>query len=149
MVARYLVFLLLLLGPTASQVSEAASVEISGELDFISSHSQMFRTEGREDSSVTAAATSEIGLLCIGLIRFYQSFISSQQDNSVVCVFTPSCSRFARAAISKYGAFHGILATSDRLQRCHAFGRKFYPQDSQTGRLYDPIEPYHLGADPQ
>jgi putative component of membrane protein insertase Oxa1/YidC/SpoIIIJ protein YidD len=75
-------------------------------------------------------------------IKFYQYFISSQDLPS--CVFTPSCSRFAEQSIYYFGFIKGILVTSDRLQRCHAFGDKFYwyTFNFNTERFNDPVDRY-------
>ncbi|MBN2357699.1 membrane protein insertion efficiency factor YidD [candidate division KSB1 bacterium] len=78
----------------------------------------------------------------MAMIRFYQLFISSQQNNQSVCIFTPSCSRFGLRAIKKYGLLQGILMTSDRLQRCHGFAGKYYQRPNQNGKYPDPIERY-------
>lgn len=87
---------------------------------------------------------SEMKIAALGLVRFYQLIITSQDRAS--CNFTFSCSNFSRAAIRNYGIIHGLLMTSDRLQRCNSMGRKDYPVDAQTGRAVDyPLERYHLG----
>jgi putative membrane protein insertion efficiency factor len=45
------------------------------------------------------------------------------------CRFEPSCSRYASAAISEYGALRGGLMAIRRLLRCHPLG----------GHGYDPV----------
>lgn len=35
------------------------------------------------------------------------------------CVFTPTCSEYARIAIMRYGVLRGGLMTARRLSRCH------------------------------
>ena len=35
------------------------------------------------------------------------------------CVFTPTCSEYARLAIARHGAFRGLAMTTKRLLRCH------------------------------
>ncbi|MBD3182477.1 membrane protein insertion efficiency factor YidD [Candidatus Poribacteria bacterium] len=77
-----------------------------------------------------------------GSIRFYQSFISTQ--DSAVCNFQPSCSHFGIAAIHHIGILKGILLTSDRLQRCNGMNIDRYSMDHTTGKLIDPIEFYSL-----
>ena len=118
--------------------------QVDGELDFIISNNPIAIPEEKEHRSFTFKETSEGKLFFIGTIRFYQLFISSQQNHQVICIFTPSCSRFGMAAIKKYGAFYGILMASDRLQRCNNFGKKSYPVRQETGKFYDPVEPYFL-----
>jgi hypothetical protein len=49
-------------------------------------------------------------------------------------------------AIQEYGAFHGFLMASDRLQRCFGASRKYYPRDPKTGYAIDyPVEAYYIG----
>lgn len=38
-----------------------------------------------------------------------------------VCRFVPTCSQYARQAISKYGAFKGSWLAAVRLSKCHPF----------------------------
>ncbi|NOX36085.1 MAG: membrane protein insertion efficiency factor YidD [Calditrichaeota bacterium] len=85
---------------------------------------------------------SEPARLFLGVITLYQTFISSQ--DAPACNFTPSCSRFGQAALSRAGVWKGILLTSDRLQRCNGLpGREgFYPIDHETHRFFDPIDVY-------
>lgn len=86
------------------------------------------------DKSITKKAS-------LGLIRFYQTTLSSQWGAH--CNFYPSCSRFGYQAIDKYGLFWGSLIISDRFQRCHpgAWGR--YPVKNK--HLYDPAEDHYFG----
>jgi putative membrane protein insertion efficiency factor len=113
-------------------------------LAFIVESNPLQSREKRNDVRMNFAETSEIKLLGMGLIRFYQLFISSQ--DMPVCNFTPSCSQFGMKAIEKYGFFRGVLLTSDRLQRCHSMTLRnshlFYSFDETTGRLFDPVENY-------
>lgn len=57
----------------------------------------------------------------IGLIRFYQLFISPLFPPS--CRFTPTCSQYAIDAIKLYGPLHGCYLATRRLLRCHPFNR--------------------------
>src|ERR1035437_926347 len=50
-------------------------------------------------------------------LTVYQKFISVQIFAE--CNFNPSCSRYSRLCINKYGLLKGILATGDRLTRCN------------------------------
>jgi len=121
------------------------SAQIIKELQFITTNNPLLPIQQKQKlSSFNFRETSEIKIVFMGAIRLYQLFISSQQDK-LVCIFTPSCSHFAMAAIKKYGVFYGILMASDRLQRCHTLGRKDYLIHPTTGKFYDPIEPYYLG----
>jgi len=78
-------------------------------------------------------------------IRLYQATISKVQGD--VCNFVPSCSHYGYDAIKKKGLILGILATSDRLQRCHPFafyyGAPYYSivVDSLRGaKVFDPVK---------
>ncbi len=64
----------------------------------------------------------------LALIRFYQRYISPIKPPC--CRFSPTCSRYAYEAITKYGAMKGGWLAFKRLMRCHPF----YKGDS-----YDPV----------
>ena len=66
--------------------------------------------------------------VALGLIRFYQKFISPMTPPS--CRFEPTCSHYGYEAISKYGFFRGGWMTVKRIGRCHPF---------YNGNLYDPV----------
>ena len=66
--------------------------------------------------------------LFLGLIRFYQRFISPAFPAR--CRFSPTCSAYAYEAINKYGAFKGGYLALRRLLRCHPFYK---------GDWYDPV----------
>jgi putative membrane protein insertion efficiency factor len=66
--------------------------------------------------------------VALGLIRFYQKFISPLTPPS--CRFEPTCSHYGYEAISKYGFFRGGWMTIKRIGRCHPFYK---------GSLYDPV----------
>jgi putative membrane protein insertion efficiency factor len=53
----------------------------------------------------------------IGLIRFYQFFISPMFGPS--CRFYPSCSQYAIEAINIHGIFKGSFLAVHRVLRCH------------------------------
>lgn len=80
---------------------------------------------------------NEAKLLLLGLIRFYQIFLSSQDGDH--CGFTPTCSHFGQEALKQYGVVEGILMTSDRLQRCNGWSNSYYPIDPVTDRAIDPV----------
>lgn len=85
---------------------------------------------------------SEQKLLFLGALRFYQTFISSQ--DMAVCNFIPSCSHFSQEAFRKAGVFRGLLLSSDRLQRCNgtaAFSH-IYHYDVGSRKFSDPVERY-------
>ncbi|GLI35604.1 membrane protein insertion efficiency factor YidD [Desulforhabdus amnigena] len=57
--------------------------------------------------------------ICLGLIRFYQLFISPLKGPS--CRFTPTCSQYAHEAIQVYGLAKGLWLGLKRLAKCHPF----------------------------
>ena len=63
----------------------------------------------------------------LALIRFYQKHISPLTPPS--CRYTPTCSEYARQAITKYGAAKGGWLALRRILRCHPFSK------------HDPIDP--------
>jgi uncharacterized protein len=85
--------------------------------------------------------TSEHQIGFTSLIKFYQTFISSQ-DTPQMCNFTPSCSRFGTLSIQKYGAPKGILLTADRLLRCNSTCNHIYTVNQNVGKLNDPLATY-------
>ena len=52
-----------------------------------------------------------------GLIRVYQLLVSPLSQPS--CRFYPTCSEYARQALSKHGPFKGGWLALTRLLRCH------------------------------
>ena len=58
----------------------------------------------------------------LGLIRFYQKYISSWTPAS--CRFRPTCSAYAYEAINKYGVLKGGWLAVKRLCRCHPFSKR-------------------------
>lgn len=66
--------------------------------------------------------------IMLSLIRFYQRHISPNTPPR--CRFTPTCSRYAYEAITKYGAWKGGCLAFRRLLRCHPFNK---------GDWYDPV----------
>jgi len=53
------------------------------------------------------------------LIRIYQITLSPVLGPS--CRFEPTCSRYAYAAVARYGAGKGAWLAVKRLLRCHPF----------------------------
>ncbi len=104
----------------------------------------LYLKEKREVPVRREEVKSEAQLLADLLIKIYQRYISSTDLPS--CNFTLSCSRFARKAIARFGLVHGLLMTSDRLQRCVRWSRTYYRIDPETGLAIDlPLEFYYLG----
>ncbi|MBR3959644.1 MAG: membrane protein insertion efficiency factor YidD [Bacteroidales bacterium] len=61
------------------------------------------------------------------LIKFYQHCISP--FTPAACRYTPTCSQYAKEAITKYGPFKGGWLALKRILRCNPFG----------GSGYDPV----------
>ncbi|MCX8515841.1 MAG: membrane protein insertion efficiency factor YidD [Alphaproteobacteria bacterium] len=57
-----------------------------------------------------------IFLTIIGLYRYTLAYFLGGR-----CRFTPSCSAYAAAAITKHGAWRGGWLTMKRLVRCHPY----------------------------
>lgn len=58
------------------------------------------------------------------LIESYRYIISPLLGQN--CRFYPSCSAYAKQAISHYGVFKGALLTISRLARCQPWGQSGY-----------------------
>ena len=57
--------------------------------------------------------------ILIGLIRFYQKYISPLKGRT--CRFYPTCSDYSLNAIKKYGAIKGSYLAIKRILKCHPF----------------------------
>ncbi|MHB8064976.1 MAG: membrane protein insertion efficiency factor YidD [Ruminiclostridium sp.] len=55
----------------------------------------------------------------IGLIKFYQKFISPLKRPS--CRFYPTCSEYSVQALTKYGLVKGSWKSIVRILKCHPF----------------------------
>jgi putative membrane protein insertion efficiency factor len=134
--------LILTMVAVVSAVCPALSAKESSELDFILSCNpiQDAPRSDRGNGGLGLSGTSEVKLLLIGAIRFYQRFISTQ--DAPACNFVPSCSQFGAESIGQLGALRGILLTSDRLQRCNSMSISRYQMDHRSGKLVDPVRIY-------
>lgn len=56
---------------------------------------------------------------CIGLVRFYQKYISPLKGPT--CRFYPTCSQYSIEAFKKYGFLKGLYLTIRRVLKCHPF----------------------------
>nr|WP_304083312.1 membrane protein insertion efficiency factor YidD [Peptostreptococcus stomatis] len=56
---------------------------------------------------------------CIGMVRFYQVFISPLKGPT--CRFYPTCSQYSIQAFKKYGFLKGLWLTLRRVSKCHPF----------------------------
>ena len=73
-------------------------------------------------------------------ILVYQNYISDQFQPH--CVFYPSCSIFAKDAISKYGFIKGFFLAGDRLNRCSELNIQGYKPFYKNKLLDDPVDKY-------
>lgn len=64
--------------------------------------------------------------IALGTINVYQQ-LSAHRPSP--CRFIPSCSEYARQAVTEYGAARGSWMAARRLSRCHPLG----------GRGFDPV----------
>jgi len=62
------------------------------------------------------------GGLLLSVIRAYQEQISPRRPTC--CRFTPSCSRYAKQALTTYGNWRGGSLAVRRLCRCRPYGRR-------------------------
>jgi putative membrane protein insertion efficiency factor len=60
----------------------------------------------------------------IGLVRFYQRFISPLTP--ATCRYTPTCSQYTVEALQKHGALKGGWLSLKRIASCNPWGGKGY-----------------------
>jgi putative membrane protein insertion efficiency factor len=60
---------------------------------------------------------SKIKKVILGIIKFYQKFISP--NLGLNCRFWPSCSEYTAQVIKKYGPIKGFFLFSKRILKCH------------------------------
>jgi len=95
------------------------------------------RGEVRDLDGKDHPETSSIRVAMLGLIGFYQHFVSPAGGVDR-CGFRPSCSRYGHQAIREQGPVVGVMMTADRLTRCNLFERPGYTR-LPNGKLYDPV----------
>ncbi|MCH1625425.1 membrane protein insertion efficiency factor YidD [Fredinandcohnia quinoae] len=69
----------------------------------------------------------------IGIIRFYQKFISPLKPPT--CRFYPTCSHYGLEAIKRFGAIKGGWLTIKRISKCHPLhpgGIDFVPEKNEA-----------------
>lgn len=86
--------------------------------------------------------TSELRFLLSGIVRVYQLLISSQDTD--VCAYEPSCSRFGMLSMQRFGVLRGFLLTADRLNRCNGLTDSHHDRNMETGKLIDPVDGYDM-----
>lgn len=120
-----------------------AWAQSKSELDYLLSPPRKVSSFNITGEQVRAPEISEFKFLFKGMIKMYQILLSSQQSPQI-CTFTPSCSHFGYQAIRDYGAFWGLLMTSDRFMRCHNFNYRYYKFDIHSRKLKDPVDIYYI-----
>lgn len=68
--------------------------------------------------------------LLVGLVDFYRKYITTGLPPR--CRFEPSCSAYAREALTTHGALKGVLLSMWRILRCNPLTR---------GGQIDPVPP--------
>ena len=70
--------------------------------------------------------------------KFYKTYISPADGDR--CLMYPSCSTYAKQAITKFGFLRGFMMTTDRLTRC-GIDLHQYSQFINNGKVYsiDPV----------
>ena len=121
--------------------SSVFTLSAQDNIDFLLKKNIKPQKETEQAVKVTSG-TSELSYLGLGLIRFYQLFISSQDQPS--CTFSLSCSHFGMEAIHYQGMFLGILLTADRLTRCNSLNRGDYKFDPSANSYYDNVQTYYF-----
>lgn len=83
-----------------------------------------------------------MGKIIIGIVHFYQRFISPGINSR--CRYYPTCSQYMVDAILTHGSFKGFLMGIARILRCHPFvpgGIDYVPLRFSLKR--NPDETYH------
>jgi putative component of membrane protein insertase Oxa1/YidC/SpoIIIJ protein YidD len=90
----------------------------------------------------TLERPSETATVFLGFIRLYQATLSTQDSD--VCNFHPSCSRFGSHVVHEVGALRGVLLTTDRLARDHGLPTlaRHYRIDPVRRKFIDPVATY-------
>lgn len=57
--------------------------------------------------------------LCLNLIKYYQTYISSKSPPC--CKFTPTCSDYMFQAIEIHGVLKGVVLGIKRILKCNPF----------------------------
>lgn len=97
------------------------------------------------ESGVVLEQQKSVGTVTVffnALFNFYSSFVSPVDNKE--CIFNPTCSRFAREAIAKYGFVRAYPLISARLIRCNpsAYDKGYYPPAKRSDdiwKAYDPV----------
>ena len=116
--------------------------QVGDDLKLILKYNAFAASDLKQEEKETILIPSNLNELAISGLSLYQYFISSQDAPS--CIYTPSCSKFAKLSIYHFGLIKGVLLTSDRLQRCHSPSARInlYSFNFTFQRFNDPVERY-------
>jgi uncharacterized protein len=70
-------------------------------------------------TTLVSGMTWAVRSVLIGLVRLYQLTLGALLPDA--CRFTPTCSQYFIAAVTKHGAFKGVWLGIRRIARCHPF----------------------------
>jgi len=96
-----------------------------------------------KDESSIIKKINPVNILFGTTLYVYQNLISKQL--STKCLYTPSCSEFAREGIREYGLLKGTFLSVDRVNRCgriQSRDLKNRKKDPVTNRYSDPVSRY-------
>jgi putative membrane protein insertion efficiency factor len=110
---RYILLMILILYPVIYG-AQAEQKSNFGPWD-----SKLIKSE-KQNIPIKKEIPSTSSFFTTRFIRFFQIFISPQDGPN--CRYSPTCSRYARISIDKYGPIMGTIMFSDRFLRCNPFG---------------------------
>jgi len=64
--------------------------------------------------------------ILIYFIKLYKKYLSPGNWGIKICIFEPSCSRYAMEALEKHGVFKGLYLAIYRIIRCNPFSAGGY-----------------------
>lgn len=90
------------------------------------------------------AKYNPVTLTLSGLMLFYQHVVS--QQISAECIYSRSCSNFAKQAINEFGIIKGVCLAADRLMRCNRPCENDFPSYSfnSNGKITDEPKDYRI-----
>ena len=59
-------------------------------------------------------------------IKFYKKFLSPGNYGIKICIFEPSCSRYAIESLERFGVFKGLYLATYRIIRCNPLSKGGY-----------------------
>ena len=60
------------------------------------------------------------------ILKLINLYTITPLSSHKMCRFTPTCSEYAKQAISKYGVLKGLFLSIKRILKCHPFGKYGY-----------------------